>query len=78
MWHESGVSVNHKNAVDRRGSVLLSSQFRGRPPLILGIVRSPAGYTPKQVDGVVVSRRLWIFRNLAELKDLNTVAVVRE
>jgi len=42
------------------------------------VVRPPAGYTPEQVDGVVASKRLWIYRNLAEWKDLNAAAVVRE
>ena len=41
-------------------------------------VRPPANYTPEQVDAVVESKRMWIYRNLAEWKDLNASAVVRE
>jgi predicted metal-dependent hydrolase len=41
-------------------------------------VRPPADYTPEQVDAVVESKRMWIYRNLAEWKDLNASAVVRE
>lgn len=41
-------------------------------------VRPPVNYTPEQVDTVVESKRLWIYRNLAEWKDLNASAVVRE
>ena len=41
-------------------------------------VRPPADYTPEQVDAVVESKRLWIYRNLAEWQDLNASAVVRE
>lgn len=41
-------------------------------------VRPPVDYTPEQVDAVVESKRLWIYRNLAEWKDLNAGAVVRE
>ncbi|MGB5835197.1 MAG: SprT family zinc-dependent metalloprotease [Thiohalocapsa sp.] len=41
-------------------------------------VRAPEGYTPEQVDAVIQSKRLWIYRNLAEWKDLNASAVVRE
>jgi predicted metal-dependent hydrolase len=41
-------------------------------------VRPPTEFTPEQVDAVVESKRLWIYRNLAEWKDLNTSAVVRE
>jgi predicted metal-dependent hydrolase len=41
-------------------------------------VRPPTEFTPEQVDTVVESKRLWIYRNLAEWKDLNTSAVVRE
>jgi predicted metal-dependent hydrolase len=42
------------------------------------VVRPPEGYAPEQVDEVVESKRLWIYRNLAEWKDLNACAVVRE
>lgn len=41
-------------------------------------VRPPVEYTPEQVDAVVESKRLWIYRNLAEWKDLNASAVARE
>ena len=41
-------------------------------------VRAPKGFTPEQVDAVVKSKRMWIYRNLAEWKDLNVSAVVRE
>ncbi|RLJ20071.1 M48 family peptidase [bacterium endosymbiont of Escarpia laminata] len=40
--------------------------------------RPPTDYTPEQVDAVVESKRMWIYRNLAEWKDLNASAVVRE
>ncbi len=41
-------------------------------------VRPPRGLTPEQVDVVVESKRMWIYRNLAEWRDLNATAVVRE
>lgn len=41
-------------------------------------VRAPQSYTPEQVDAVVRSKRMWIYRNLAEWRDLNASAVVRE
>jgi len=41
-------------------------------------VRPPRGFTPEQVDAVVESKRMWIYRNLAEWRDLNATAVVRE
>jgi predicted metal-dependent hydrolase len=41
-------------------------------------VRPPKGFSPEQVDAVVESKRLWIYRNLAEWRDLNATAVVRE
>jgi predicted metal-dependent hydrolase len=34
--------------------------------------------TPEQVDETVLSRRMWIYRNLAEWRDLNAARVVRE
>ena len=42
------------------------------------VVRPPKGYSPEKVDAVVESKRLWIYRNLAEWKDINATAVVRE
>ena len=41
-------------------------------------VRPPARLTPEQVDQTVLSRRLWIYRNLAEWRDLNATRVLRE
>ncbi|PCJ62390.1 MAG: metal-dependent hydrolase [Candidatus Hydrogenedentota bacterium] len=41
-------------------------------------VRPPVDYSPEQVDAVVESKRMWIYRNLAEWRDLNATAVVRE
>lgn len=41
-------------------------------------VRPPADHTPEQVDAVVESKRMWIYRNLAEWRDMNASAVVRE
>lgn len=42
------------------------------------VVRPPITHTPEQVDAVVESKRLWIYRNLAEWKDMNATAVARE
>ena len=44
----------------------------------LVIVHPPIGFSPEQVDAVVESKRMWIYRNLAEWRDLNATAVVRE
>jgi predicted metal-dependent hydrolase len=41
-------------------------------------VRPPARLTPEQVDATVFSKRMWIYRNLAEWHDLNATRVVRE
>jgi predicted metal-dependent hydrolase len=41
-------------------------------------VRPPSGYTPEQVDAVVEAKRMWIYRNLAEWRDLNAAAVARQ
>lgn len=41
-------------------------------------VRPPIDMPPEQVDMVVRSKRMWIYRNLAEWRDLNATAVVRE
>ncbi|WP_238152101.1 M48 family metallopeptidase [Microbulbifer sp. A4B17] len=42
------------------------------------IVRPPKNFTEEQIDAVVESKRMWIYRNLAEWRDLNATAVVRE
>jgi len=41
-------------------------------------VRPPKDFSSEQVDAVVESKRMWIYRNLAEWRDLNATAVVRE
>ena len=41
-------------------------------------VRAPAHLSEEQADAVVESRRLWIYRNLAEWRDLNATRVVRD
>ncbi len=41
-------------------------------------VRPPLKMTPEQVDETVFSKRLWIFRNLAEWRELNATRDVRE
>ncbi len=42
------------------------------------VVRLPKTLSAEQVDAVVDSRRMWIYRNLAEWRDLNATAVPRE
>lgn len=41
-------------------------------------VRAPAHLSEEQADAVVESKRLWIYRNLAEWRDLNATRVIRE
>ncbi|EXU75513.1 M48 family metallopeptidase [Erwinia mallotivora] len=41
-------------------------------------VRPPRRMTPEQVDETVLSKRMWIYRNLAEWRDLNAAQVMRE
>jgi predicted metal-dependent hydrolase len=41
-------------------------------------VRPPLGMNPEEVDETVFSRRMWIYRNLAEWRDLNASHVIRE
>lgn len=41
-------------------------------------VRPPLRMTPEQVDDTVLSKRMWIYRNLAEWRDLNATRVNRE
>lgn len=41
-------------------------------------VRPPIRMTPEQADETVLSKRMWIYRNLAEWSDLNATRIVRE
>lgn len=41
-------------------------------------VRPPLHMTPEQVDVVVDSKRMWIYKNLAEWRELNATNIVRE
>ena len=41
-------------------------------------MRPPRCLTPEQVDETVLSKRMWIYRNLAEWRDLNATRVTRE
>lgn len=41
-------------------------------------VRPPMKMTPEQADETVLSKRMWIYRNLAEWRDLNATRVTRE
>ncbi len=41
-------------------------------------VRPPLGMRPDEVDDTVFSKRMWIYRNLAEWRDLNATRVKRE
>src|SRR5690606_10390306 len=62
---------------------LLPGSQRGTTDIVIErdgkvVVRPPADFTPEQVDALVDSKRIWIYRNLAEWKDLNAAAVARE
>ena len=41
-------------------------------------VRPPRKMMPEEVDATVFSKRMWIYRNLAEWRDLNASRVIRE
>ena len=41
-------------------------------------VHPPIGFSPEKVDTIVDSKRMWIYKNLAQWRDLNATAVVRE
>lgn len=41
-------------------------------------VRPPKRMTPAQVDETVLSKRMWIYRHIAEWRDLNAAHVTRE
>ena len=42
------------------------------------LVRAPEKVAAERIEDIVESKRLWIFRNLAEWRDLNATRVVRE
>jgi predicted metal-dependent hydrolase len=42
------------------------------------IVRAPKDSSPEKIDDIIESKRLWIYKNLAEWRDLNATRVIRE
>lgn len=42
------------------------------------LVRAPEEVATERIEDIIKSKRLWIFRNLAEWRDLNATRVVRE
>jgi predicted metal-dependent hydrolase len=42
------------------------------------VVRAPEEVAPERIEDIVESKRYWIYRNLAEWRDLNATRVVRE
>ncbi len=42
------------------------------------IVRAPEDTTPERIEDIIESKRLWIYKNLAEWRDLNATRVLRE
>lgn len=42
------------------------------------IVRAPESISPERVEDIIEAKRLWIYKNLAEWRDLNATRVIRE
>ena len=42
------------------------------------LVRAPEEVAPERIEDIIESKRHWIYRNLAEWRDLNATRVVRE
>lgn len=42
------------------------------------IVRAPEDTSPEKIEDIVETKRLWIYKNLAEWRDLNATRVIRE
>lgn len=42
------------------------------------IVRAPEDTPPERIEDIIESKRLWIYKNLAEWRDLNATRVIRE
>ncbi len=42
------------------------------------VVRPPTGLSGDQIDELVTKKRIWIYRNLAEWRDLNATALTRD
>jgi hypothetical protein len=42
------------------------------------LVRAPEGVAAERIENIVESKRYWIYKNLAEWRDLNATRVVRE
>jgi predicted metal-dependent hydrolase len=42
------------------------------------IVRAPEDTSPERIEDIIETKRLWIYKNLAEWRDLNATRVIRE
>jgi predicted metal-dependent hydrolase len=42
------------------------------------IVRAPENTPPERIEDIIETKRLWIYKNLAEWRDLNATRVIRE
>lgn len=42
------------------------------------IVRAPEDTPPERIEDIIETKRLWIYKNLAEWRDLNATRVIRE
>lgn len=42
------------------------------------IVRAPEDTSPERIEDIIETKRLWIYKNLAEWRDLNATRVLRE
>jgi predicted metal-dependent hydrolase len=42
------------------------------------IVRAPDTIPPERIDDIIEAKRIWIYKNLAEWRDLNATRVIRE
>lgn len=42
------------------------------------IVRAPEDTSPEKIEDIIETKRLWIYKNLAEWRDLNATRVIRE
>ena len=72
-----------KNSIDESLSYEVVRSRRATADIVIErdgrlLVRAPAAISDKRIEDMVEAKRYWIYRNLAEWRDLNATRVLRE
>ena len=73
MTRTCGSDINYEVVRSRRRTADIVIERDGRV-----LVRAPEEIPPEKIEDIIASKRYWIYKNLAEWRDLNATRVLRE